>query len=441
VQLTAHTDGAGGRTTGFCGRDIALIALNVAPWALTSGWVAWLGWFGPDWALGAIVVLPLAWALIGWRAASASALAYFSVAFAPLPAAIDALADHQSLVPGWLWAACIVGLISAMWVLAAYAPRTRAGSVAALAVVAVVSAAPPLGSIVWAHPIHGLGWVAPAGGFAATTMCLAAWSLAPLARDGIASATMRAVLPMALVAVALVLAWSGRGVAAEGEGASGGVLALHTQWATPTNVSEVDAKALMVRDLVLLQRNGVAPGTLLVLPETTFGEWRPAVEVLAMTHLGSASYANPLLVGASWRDDDGRLWNGAVLIRDGQWRFIRGRQPVPLGMWQPWAPDRHHSADWGAPSEITLGDTRYSLRICGEEFTPFWMALDLSRGNPRAVIGLSNTWWATWHAQGDSQRRHAVAMARLAGVPLVRAVNHGVQLPRHENVPSIARQR
>ena len=115
-----------------------------------------------------------------------------------------------------------------------------------------------------------------------------------------------------------------------------------------------------------------------------------------------------------------RYADSAIVLGAGDGRFD-SRQPVQAGLWRPMAP---LSAVLGDLSQdfLTIDGHRAAFSICYEDFL-FWPHWRLFLVRPDVLLGLANNWFDDGLAVGEIQRQSISSIARIAGVPLLRAVN------------------
>jgi apolipoprotein N-acyltransferase len=118
-----------------------------------------------------------------------------------------------------------------------------------------------------------------------------------------------------------------------------------------------------------------------------------------------------------------RYADSAVVVGAGLGR-LDSRQPVPAGLWRPGAAV---SAVLGSPAQgfLSIDGRRAAVSICFEDYL-IWPHWRLLIDHPDVLIGMSNGWFNSDLAVSQIQSQSVQSIARLAGVPLVRAVNQQV---------------
>ncbi|WP_153041195.1 hypothetical protein [Paraburkholderia monticola] len=115
-----------------------------------------------------------------------------------------------------------------------------------------------------------------------------------------------------------------------------------------------------------------------------------------------------------------RYTDSAVAVGASDGRFD-SRQPVPAGLWRPWA-DVSASAGSLAQPYLAVAGRRAAFSICYEDFL-WWPHWRLLVDRPGVLVGISNGWFTGDLALARIQEQSVQSIAQLAGVPLLRAVN------------------
>ena len=63
--------------------------------------------------------------------------------------------------------------------------------------------------------------------------------------------------------------------------------------------------------------------------------------------------------------------------------------------------------------------------FCYEDFLPLLAIISFAADKPDIIVSVSNAWWVRGTDEVEIQEQHIAAIARIYGVPLVRAVNRG----------------
>ncbi|MFC0694199.1 conjugal transfer protein TraB [Paraburkholderia humisilvae] len=383
--------------------------------------IALIAWYPGHWLI-ALLVLPVLWAKAPNRwAAGAVWAAYYIIGARDIPvtfvrfftaygelSAIDARALGVAcwLAQGAVLAAPWVGLKPELDA----SPSTltwRAGL--ALLLVSL----PPLGIIGWLSPLQVAGTLYP--GTRWLGLVLALLLLATIA----AFRHRRTAVVAAMLAVFAIPAH----VLATTPVVPDGWLALDTQLG---KLDQADYTAIYERTnrvRHVAQRAFDTGARVVVLPEEIVGLWRPSSAFWWQRFASDLkAHGQTLVLGVDLmvQDEPVRYSDSAVVVGYGSGR-LDSRQPVPAGMWRPGAAV---SAVAGAITQgfLAIDGRRVAVSICFEDYLvwPHWRLL-IDR--PDVLVGLSNGWFNSDLAVSRIQSQSVRSIARLAGVPLVRAVN------------------
>jgi hypothetical protein len=337
---------------------------------------------------------------------------YFLSSLLPVASAVADYFGDAWLAGQLAWLALAL-LWTAIWSLS-WAPR-GAGAlrrVIGLLLALVLGLVPPLGALGFATPLLGAGGVLPGLGFAALAVLVLAWcALAARPTWTVASLT-----GACLVSGALWTHEAGR----TDRVLPDAVRALQTRVAPP---ADIEGLALQVGHLAQAARRNAGPGvSMLVYPESAMQTWRPGSARLVQSLLLPHSWHTSLLLGTTLDVQRADRSNVALVLSHGQIRVVQQRQPLVLGLWAPWRPD-HVRANWLAPAVLDIGGLPVAIRLCGDELLLGLALIDFWSQSPRLIVAMANHGWSRHPVHDRVQARHTEAMARLFGVPHVRAVN------------------
>jgi apolipoprotein N-acyltransferase len=96
-------------------------------------------------------------------------------------------------------------------------------------------------------------------------------------------------------------------------------------------------------------------------------------------------------------------------------------QPVPAGLWRLWADVSATAGSLTQPYLVVAG-RRTAFSICYEDLL-WWPHWRLLVDRPDVFVGMSNNWFSADLALAHIQRQSAQSIAKLAGVPFLRALN------------------
>ncbi|NIF78089.1 conjugal transfer protein TraB [Paraburkholderia sp. Cy-641] len=390
--------------------------------ACTGTMVAVLVWYPGHHAL-ILLVLPAAWSRLRGRVTGFAIWAsYYLMGARDIPIVCERFfADYQELtrltalalgVVFWLLQAIVLAL---PWMILKPGPAASAWSHAwRTALATVIVTIPPIGIIGWLSPVHVVSALYPG------------WQLAGMALGMVTlcAITMPRYSPKAWLACAVLAALS---------------VCAHWQWtqpAVPVGWKTVDTalgrfdqssySSLYARTIqlqVIVRRTFASGAGVVILPEEIAGLWRPAMSLWwrpDIEHMRAAGQT--LVIGMDigvtttpFRYTDSAIITGAERGR------MDSRQPVPAALWKPGG---QTSAIRGSVDQpyLTIAGRRVAMSLCYEDLLwwPHWRTL-LDR--PDVIVSQSNGWFDADLAVAGIQQQSIASVARLAGVPLLRATN------------------
>ncbi|MFP3554129.1 conjugal transfer protein TraB [Paraburkholderia sp. SIMBA_049] len=392
--------------------------------------IALLAWYPGRW-LSVLILLPLIWSTTSsrWSALSLWA-AYYLTGARDIPLVCERffvghgeLSANAAIVSGVaFWLAQGI-LLSAPWAL--LTPRTDAARRAwRVAAATVLVSVPPLGMIGWLSPLHIAsvlypGWQLPGLALGACAMGTAAC---------VRRSNGARVIGILLMAAAMVAHTFGQ----RPEGPAGWV-AVNTSF---DRLDQRDYAALYTRTeaiMAIAKRQFELGARVVILPEDVIGLWRPSVRYWWSSYLKQLARTDrTLILGVDLQDRESfgglsdnedlslRYTDSALVLGVGHWRFD-SRQPVPVGLWRPWAGVSATPGDV-MQGYLDLAGRRAAFSICYEDFL-WWPHWRLFVDRPDVLISMSNGWFDFDLGLGRIQQQSADSIARLADVPLLRAVN------------------
>jgi len=159
---------------------------------------------------------------------------------------------------------------------------------------------------------------------------------------------------------------------------------------------------------------------LIVLPEEVAGKWRPATEFWWKDIATSAkTFGSVVFVGTDIFE--GVKFRDSLLVLGATERHIASRQPIPIGLWRPWARESA-IADWTKSGVVQLAGHEIAFSFCYEDLL-IWPMMASMWNRPSVIISVANNWFGKGLSEPDIQRQSIESMARLFGVSLLRAVN------------------
>ena len=408
-----------------------LTALATIRWLVTAAAgaaIALIAWFPGHW-LVALLALPAIWSLAKGRcSATAVWIGYYLTGARDIPIASERFfSGHGELSPSaafelgiLLWLSQAVAL-AAPWALAKPNNYQR-GCAWRAAVATLLTCVPPLGIIGWLSPLNVASALFPGWKLVALLLGLSAIAIAASVPRNLQARL--AALPM--VGSALLAHLSAQPHAPPGWVAVNSTFGKLDQ----SNYSALFRRsqtAMLAAQAAFDKGNHVV-----ILPEETVGLWRPAVRFWWRPFIANlVSRQQTVVFGADLPSDKAnataptpnkyfRYTDSAIVLGAAHGRFD-SRQPVPGGLWRPGA---RISARLGTLEQqyTRVGEKRVGFSICCEDYL-LWPHWRLYVRRPDVLISIVNDWFAPDLALAQIQRQSIESVARLSGVPLLRAVN------------------
>lgn len=166
-----------------------------------------------------------------------------------------------------------------------------------------------------------------------------------------------------------------------------------------------------------------AGAKVVILPEETLGTWRPAVRYWWTQYLERLELeGKTIVIGVDLKASDRplRYTDSAVIAGAGRGRFD-SRIPMPIGSWRPGARVSTVLGTLGQPY-LNIDGKVAAFSICYEDML-LWPHWRLWVTKPDVLIGMASNWFIAGRDLDHIQAQSATSIARLAGIPLMRAVN------------------
>ncbi|MEM5435910.1 conjugal transfer protein TraB [Paraburkholderia diazotrophica] len=384
--------------------------------------VALATWYPGHWQI-LLLLLPAVWSRVrGHTSAFAIWVGYYLAGARDIPVVCmrffsghGELTRPEALALGiafWIAQACV---LATPWAILKPESNSSAARHAMCATIAtVLVTVPPLGIIGWLSPAYVAsalfpGWKAPGLVLGMTaTACAAAVSRARFARR---VATLLVILSLLARSVASAPVVPSRWTA------------LDTRLGRLDQSSYASLYARTQQVQAIAQRAFSEGATVVVLPEEIVGLWRPAMGYWWRDDIQAfAAAKRTLIVGMDLTASRApfRYTDSAVIVGPDHGR-LDSRQPVPAALWRPGAAV---SAIRGNPTQpyVAVAGKSVAFSVCYEDLLwwPHWRILLQS---PDVIVSLSNSWFDSDLALAHIQHQGIAAIARLSGVPLLRAVN------------------
>jgi hypothetical protein len=158
----------------------------------------------------------------------------------------------------------------------------------------------------------------------------------------------------------------------------------------------------------------------IVMPESVAGVWAAGTQWVWHTDIaGTAKYGTTQFVGAIVGSGKKGRSDAVLKLSAGKVQVLRVDQiPVPVSMWHPWAP--HHNYRLHLLRSPVVNGVAFD--VCYEQLLP-WTAISILVRQPHLVVGMANDWWSVGTSIPAIQKASLAILGRLAGVPVVDAVN------------------
>jgi len=374
---------------------------------------AW-GHDGFAWLLGLAAVVPLLWheARTRW-VAGALALAFYLAASRGLP--FGAGIFFAASAPAWLgWSVWFAaGLINAVPWLVLWSKDARR-RLWFLPLILILTALPPLGVVGWSNPLTAAGVFFPGMGFVGLVFFVAL-VVASMAKRWPAVAMLAGAAMLANISASM---WP---PASAVENSWSGVDTHFGKLATGSaDFLAAYSRLEAIKDMA----EGLAPGHVLVLPETLLGRFTGITEfALADTSRQLQAKGSTILVGGELpAGERGQaMKNALVAIGAGQGTQLVQRVPVPIGMWKPWAADTVIADPLGNGIGL-IGGRKVAYLVCYEQLLVFPVLASMVH-RPDVMVGAANDWWARETSIPAIQAQALDLWGRLFAVRVVRATN------------------
>ena len=381
----------------------------------TGAFLADIAWSTPV-ALPLALLVPFgaAWVRRRWNAWMFS-VGYFLAFARDVPYAASQFFPEAA--PAWGVAAWVIhaGILALVY---AFIRTDRAETtVVRLILATLLMWAPPFGLIAWGNPMLAAGVLFPGTGIGGLLLLLSFMAT-------LLWASMRGLWKSftgSLVGLVLV---------ATGFNALYQEPALPDGWfAQTTHIGRIaDDPRLrheQMKDLVRLAQRAMNEGaTVIVFPESIWGSRRPAT----LAHLErlneEAKDKNVvLIVGEDLPTHDGaRYLNALTALGVQEGMFSVARVPMPIGVWRMGFGYDAVASPFATDTAMLAG-VPVAVAICYEAYI-LWPHWGLLTGQAKVLVASANQWSMRGRVAEDRQNLSRMVLARLAGVPLLAAVNH-----------------
>lgn len=386
--------------------------------AATGAVIGFLAWGIPPFSLPVSLLLLVVWAQArSRREAGALAFGYFLFFAADIPFSVANFFPEAPKLAGaaiWLADAMVVSL---PWVIA-WAPRFGIGH--RIFLVSFLALLPPFGWVSWGTPYVAAGALFPGFGLAGLVLTgLAAYVAAVAWRS---SEWRRRIAPAAALAVVSLFA-----------------NAIHSPAAPPpdwvgisTELGKLDRSlaAARVERFRVIKRaadDALQSGAkVIVFPEEIAPDWSDRWDsAWVATSRKAERHGASILLGADERRGNNDLVHDSLmLLGHGEpiMSWHSARVPMPVGAWRPWSDVTVAPDPFFFPWRRLQGK-EVAVSVCYEDFL-FWPHFHALLSRPDVMLSVANNWMVRGRPAEERQQASIEMTARLAGVPLIRAVNH-----------------
>lgn len=292
---------------------------------------------------------------------------------------------------------------------------------------ASIATLPPFALIGWVHPLYGAADLLPDSGWFGVIFCVltsavlgTVFSLPyknPKKHKGAAAIAT-------LIVLVGILGWHLNATRGNTRPPADWI-ALDTNFGkAPSNIRERIARhSDLLYKVMGAQQSGKH---VLIFPELAAGFWP------AGTELGYQWLITPdtiLFIGGETRTSPHTLKNSLIAITKeaANADLIVSRQSVPVTMWNPLSPQEHVPSDWFRLNSIRLpsmdGSKKASFLLCWEEMNAL-AGFSAMLSSPDVLIVASNVWWAKTPESERAQDIHSRLLAKLFGIPRLKAKNY-----------------
>jgi len=399
-------------------KSIHSIVLVVA--SALVGYVTW-GKFG--WTAGGMI-FPLIWSAAATRRdAGLVTLAYYLAGSRVIPSSADVFFGHEiSYLMGILIWLCAASVNAAPW-LALWTPgEKRTATVVAVRTVAalVIGLLPPIAIIGWMSPLLSAATLFPGLGL---TSFLLGGALLAIMTCLIAARNFRALAVSAAVVTGLAI--FSTSIKAPAAPKSWKAINLAAGPFPHSTIEIFERNKVLMRQSMEAMERGAK---VIVFPEQIAGWWGD-LSTKSMLEATLKSQPNSddvtIIFGAEVHLPDSLgSTNSLIFMSNDGLGKLDSRQSVPIALWRPWS-EISNPADWTRTNVVPVGDVKALFSFCYEDFIPILHILSFIADDPKVIVSVSNAWWVRGTDEVEIQEQHIAAIAKIFGVPLLRAVNRG----------------
>lgn len=366
--------------------------------AAAAGVIAYHAWQSVHWLFLLLLIPSLMRLLPSRLSVWLMAFVYFLVFARDVPYAVSQFFPDWHPAVGYLVLILDAFVLSLPFLL--FNPKASIrGRVIAATIIVTILYLPPIGLLAWGNPLFAAGALFP--GLAWFGLLVTGVLFVSLVV--IETKTARWITASVLVlALASNLAFEDKTMP--------GWIGVDTHLSGPFPSSPTD-RASRAISLAAAARQGLKDASVVVLPESVAGPWRQGLE-----RAFSEMVSENVLIGSQVPIAGGGYHN--ALVKPSGELVSSSRVPMPIGDWRPGAAQANI---FGSDIAVLAGK-KIAVSICFEDFI-LWPHRGLLRGSADLLVSSANDWSVAGRDAVVIQKTGAEALARMAGVPLVRAVN------------------
>jgi len=397
-------------------------ALAVPVLCLLAAGIGLAAWSNQQ-SLASLALLPLLPLLVlrarGRGAAFCIAFAYYGTATRAVPGIISYFFPALPLAASLsLWTGH-TALLALPWALALPAPSAsvarRAGMVLAALVLTTI---PPIGLFHWGSPLMSAGLFYP--GWQWTGLLLTALLVSLLAATRLSTRRIQAALA-GLLALSFIANTSYREPAPPP-----GWHAVSLDFGKSPELWSDDMAARRDMLATIAMRELANGAQVVIFPESISGSSRRSQQALwqRVSDMARQRGATVLVGTESWNPTRTSFRNalgGYGMEHDRGAVVVSSKVPMPVGDWK-FGLEEGAETDIFGSDLVELHGRRVAFSMCYEDFL-LWPHRGLLGGNAALMISATNQWPSSGTSAETAQDRSRVALARLAGVPLLTAKN------------------
>lgn len=365
------------------------------------GWIAW-GSDAPDWMQALTVFVPALWCFSTTRLMAGIVVSVYAMAASRgLIVGIANYFDSTWFFGFTLW--CLAGFFLGLIGLIFWRKEKRQRMLL-IPVFLLAWILPPFGLLGWANPITSAGWMF-------SGMAWLGLGLTVLLMMLIAASSARWNLLFFLPLI-LVIAFYGNSEPIKANSYQG----IDTSFHFGAGDKEASAMDEIQRHWQLQSLVNEIDAEVVVLPESVGGKWNEhAADEWKRSLIETPK--KKVLMGAFNKNENNMVLVGAYFSKI----VYKQRNPIPVGMWRPWANNSTEGAFFNGDQVIEIDNKKVAILLCHEAVIT-WTVFYSMLNKPDIIVSVGSTWWAG-ETINKIQRQASKAWSKLFNVSLVEAYN------------------